>query len=178
ESPSAAPRLSVTAESTGDRTRITLTATGTEPVAWSAWTSASWLRLSRTSGTLAPGRSVTVHVHVDHAREPSGPWRARIGLTPTGSVVAISGYGARPPSSSNPDPAPDPVHPTHPTRPPSSPPPTPTDPGDPTTPTDPPPGTSDPTDPPPSTDPPPTTDPPAPPTTEPGGDSDTPPASP
>ncbi|WP_405441410.1 BACON domain-containing protein [Streptomyces niveus] len=177
ESPSATPRLSVTAESTGDRTRITLTATGTEPVTWSAWTSASWLRLSRTSGTLTPGRSVTVHVHVDHAREPSGPWRARIGLTPTGSVVAISGYGARPPSSSNPNPNPPPVHPTHPTRPPSSPPPTPTDPGDPTTPTDPPPGTSDPTDPPPSTDPPPPTDPPAPPT-EPGGDAGTPPASP
>ncbi|MET9554173.1 hypothetical protein [Streptomyces sp. NPDC006645] len=173
EPPSAAPRLSVTAEATGDRTRITLTATGAEPVAWSAWTSASWLRLSRTSGTLAPGRSVTVHVHVDHAREPSGPWRARIGLTPTGSVVAISGYGARPPSSSHPGPG----RPTHPTRPPSSPPPAtggpaPTDPT-PTDPTDPPPVTGEPT---PPTDPPPSSaDPTAPPTT-PGG-SDTPPTS-
>lgn len=184
DSPSTTPRLSVTAESTGDRTRITLTATGAEPVAWSAWTSASWLRLSRTSGTLAPGRSVTVHVHVDHAREPSGPWRARIGLTPTGSVVAISGYGARPPSSS--DPAPGPGRPTHPTRPPSSLPPGtggpgPTDPGEPTDPgptdpTDPPPGTGEPTDPPDPTDPPPSSDPSDPPT-DPGG-SDTPPASP
>ncbi|WP_405795980.1 BACON domain-containing protein [Streptomyces sp. NBC_01506] len=150
----AAGRLSVTAESTGDRTRITLTATGGESVSWSAWTGASWLRLSRTSGTLAPGRSVTVHVHVDHAREPRGPWRARVGLTPTGSVVAISGYGSRPPSSSDPGPG----RPTHPTRPPSSPPPgtggpgpsdpggEPTDPG-PTDPTGPPPGTGGPTDP-------------------------------
>lgn len=142
-------RLLVTAESTGDRTRITLTATGGEPVSWSAWTSASWLRLSRASGTLAPGRSVTVHVHVDHSREPSGPWRARIGLTPSGSVVAISGYGSRPPPSSHPG---DPGRPTHPTRPPSSPPPGtggpgPSDPTDPTDPTGPPPGTGEPTDP-------------------------------
>lgn len=146
-------RLSVTAESTGDRTRITLTATGGEPVAWSARTSASWLRLSRTSGTLAPGRSVTVHVHVDHSREPSGPWRARIGLTPAGSVVAISGYGYRPPASSRPGPG----RPTHPTRPPSPKPPGtggpgPSDPGEPTgpgpsDPTGPPPGTGEPSDP-------------------------------
>ncbi|MEV0780756.1 hypothetical protein [Streptomyces sp. NPDC050428] len=178
-------RLSVTAESTGDRTRITLTATGTHPVAWSARTSAPWLRLSRTSGTLAPGRSVTVHVHVDHAREPSGPWRARVGLTPAGSVVAISGYGARPPSSSDPGPG----RPTHPTRPPSSPPgtggPGPSDPGEPTdpgpsAPTDPPPGTGTPSDPTDPTGPPPTSDDPSPPgdptgPSEPGG-SDTPPA--
>ncbi|MFD3487496.1 hypothetical protein [Streptomyces sp. NPDC058665] len=189
-------RLAVTAESSGDRTRITLTATGGEPVSWSAWTSASWLRLSRTSGTLAPGRSVTVHVHVDHAREPSGPWRARIGLSPAGSVVAISGYGARPPSSSDPGPGHGPgPGPGRPTRPPSSPPPgtggpgpsdpgEPTDPG-PTDPTDPPPGTGDPTDP---TDPPPGSGDPSPPgdpsgPADPGGsggsgDADTPPASP
>lgn len=143
-------RLSVTAESSGDRTRITLTATGGEPVPWSAWTGASWLRLSRTSGTLAPGRSVTVHVHVDHSREPSGPWRARIGLTPAGSAVVISGYGAAPPSSSHPGPG----RPAHPTRPPSSTPPGtggpgPGDPGEPTGPgpSDPPPGTGRPTDP-------------------------------
>ncbi|MCI3224606.1 hypothetical protein [Streptomyces sp. NP-1717] len=129
-------RLAVTAESTGDRTRITLTATGGEPVSWSAWTSASWLRLSRTSGTLAPGRSVTVHVHVDHSREPSGPWRARIGLTPAGSVVAISGYGSRPPSSTPPGTGgPGPSDPGEPT-----------DPG-PSDPTGPPPGSGDPTDP-------------------------------
>lgn len=172
-----AGRLAVSAESTGDRTRITLTATGSEPVTWSAWTSASWLRLSRTSGTVAPGRSVTVHVHVDHAREPSGPWRARIGLSPAGSVVAISGYGARPPSSSHPGPGPG--RPTHP----SSPPPSTSGPGDPgpTDPSDPPPGTTDPTDPPTPTDPPDPTDPPTPtdptPPTDPGG-SDTPPAPP
>lgn len=174
-------RLSVTAESTGDRTRITLTATGGEPVPWSAWSSASWLRLSRTSGTLAPGRSVTVHVHVDHSREPSGPWRARIGLTPAGSAVAISGYGSRPPSASHPGPD----RPTHPTRPPHSPPPgtggpgpgEPTGPG-PSDPADPPgtggptdPGTGRPSDPPPSPGDP----------TDPGGsggpgDPDTPPA--
>lgn len=172
--PSGTPRLAVTAESAGDRTRITLTATGAEPVTWSAWTGASWLRLSRTSGTLAPGRSVTVHVHVDHAREPSGPWRARIGLTPTGSVVAISGYGARPPSAS--DPGPGPGRPTHPTRPPSSPPPSTADPTDPP-PTDPPPGTTDPT---PPTDPPPSSPDPTTPPPDPGGSdgTDTPPASP
>lgn len=155
-----AGRLAVTAESSGDRTRITLTATGGEAVTWSARTGASWLRLSGTSGTLPPGRSVTVHVHVDHAREPSGPWRALVALTPAGSAVAISGYGYRPPSSSDPGPARPPA-PTH--RPSSAPPdpggPGPTHPGEPadpgpgtpTPPTTPPPTTSAPTTP---TDPP------------------------
>ncbi|MFI6085307.1 hypothetical protein ACIBBB_30810 [Streptomyces sp. NPDC051217] len=185
-------RLAVTAESSGDRTRITLTATGGEPVSWSAWTGASWLRLSRTSGTLAPGRSVTVHVHVDHSREPSGAWRARIGLSPSGSAVAISGYGSRPPSSWHPGPGPGPGRPTHPTRPPSSPPPGTGDPGTgdptdpPTDPTDPPPGTGDPTDPPDPTGPPPGSVDPSPPgdpsgpsdSGGPDGSPDTPPASP
>ncbi len=46
--------MGVTAAHSGDTTLITLTAKGTGPVRWSASTGASWLYLSRSSGTLAP----------------------------------------------------------------------------------------------------------------------------
>lgn len=94
--------LAVSASSSGDVTTITLRATGGAPVTWAATTGANWLRLSRNSGTLAPGRSVTIQAVVDHTREPAGPWTARIALYPTGSVVRIDGYGALPPSSDQP----------------------------------------------------------------------------
>ncbi|WP_441349433.1 BACON domain-containing protein, partial [Streptomyces sp. 8L] len=86
--------LAVTAESSSGRTTITLTASGA-PVTWAASVGASWIGLSQSSGTLAPGRSVTLYVTVDHAREPAGPWRARIALHPTGAVVLVDGYGYR-----------------------------------------------------------------------------------
>ncbi|BDH08557.1 MULTISPECIES: BACON domain-containing protein [Streptomyces] len=117
-----AGRLAVTAAHHGDTTLITLKAAGDTPVRWSATTSAPWLYLSRSAGTLDPGDSVTVKVYVDHLREPSGHWRARVAVAPAGAVVTIDGYGpvpsSPPPSSSSPSP-----DPTTPTAPPSSPPP-------------------------------------------------------
>ncbi|MFD7093152.1 hypothetical protein ACFV94_35900 [Streptomyces sp. NPDC059896] len=92
-------RLSVEARPQGDTTMITLRASGGAPVSWTAGTKAPWLRLSRHYGTLAPGESFTVQVFVDHQREPSGPWSARVAIYPAGSVVKIYGYGSRPPFS-------------------------------------------------------------------------------
>ncbi|WP_223146387.1 BACON domain-containing protein, partial [Streptomyces apricus] len=87
--------LSVTADSSGDTTLVTLTAAADgPPVRWSARTGASWLYLSRSSGTLRPGESVTIRVHVDPLREPNGAWSARVAIAPAGAVVTISGYGA------------------------------------------------------------------------------------
>lgn len=65
--------LAVTAGTSGDTTMVTLTASGSSPVRWSARTGAAWLYLSRSSGTLEPGESMTVKVYVDHLREPHGP---------------------------------------------------------------------------------------------------------
>ncbi|WP_458575938.1 BACON domain-containing protein [Streptomyces sp. ALB3] len=137
--------LSVTARASGDRTTITLTATGDGTVVWSARTDAPWLRLSRTSGTVAPGRSVTLYVLVDSAAEPRGPWSARVLLAPSGSAVAITGHGATAARPGSPAPSPDrPSGPPGPT--PSSPPP-PTDPApSPTDPTGPPEPSPTPTD--------------------------------
>ncbi|WP_328554193.1 MULTISPECIES: BACON domain-containing protein [unclassified Streptomyces] len=85
--------LAVTAGTSGDTTLVTLTASGSSPVQWSARTGASWLYLSRSSGTLEPGGSVTVKVYVDHLREPVGGWTARVAIAPAGAVVTIAGYG-------------------------------------------------------------------------------------
>ncbi|MEV6023709.1 hypothetical protein [Streptomyces sp. NPDC052036] len=142
-----AGHLTVTAAGDGTTTLVTLTASGSAPVSWSASTGASWLSLSQTSGTLAPGASITVRVYVDPLREPSGPWHARVTVAPAGVVVSIDGYGTAVP----PDPRPTPVH-TGPSAPVPSDPPT-SDPG-------PTPGDPTPTDPP-TTDPPPSQDPPA-----------------
>ncbi|MGW8883275.1 BACON domain-containing protein [Streptomyces sp. NPDC055749] len=170
--------LAVTARSSGDLTTITLTASGSEAVSWSAWVDAPWLHLSSTSGRLAPGRSVTIRVSVDHGAEPDGPWRAQVGFAPAGSVVAIDGYGATAPPHGGPTGPSAPATPSEPAEP-SEPPPTPTDPTP--TPTDPTPS-PDPTDPTPTpteptpdpTDPTPTpTDPaPSPDPSDPGGPSD------
>ncbi|WP_425577233.1 BACON domain-containing protein, partial [Streptomyces enissocaesilis] len=148
---SGAGRLTVEARSAGSTTVVTLRATGGSPVSWSAWTNASWLYLSQSSGTLAPGESITLYVSVDHEREPAGPWRARIGVDPTGAVVAVQGHGRTAPPPSSPDPTPPPPSPD-PTPPPTSASPTPTAPT--TPPPDPTP--TDPTTPPPSPDPTPT----------------------
>ncbi|KQX80830.1 BACON domain-containing protein [Streptomyces sp. Root1310] len=148
---SAAGKLSVTAANNGDTTLITLTAAADAdgPVRWSATTAASWLYLSRATGSLKPGESATIKVYVDHLREPSGHWHARVAVAPAGAVVSIEGYGTAPgpagpgngpgpggpggpPAPSDPEPtptAPSSPDPT-PTGPPSSPDPDPT-PGDP-----------------------------------------------
>ncbi|MFF9524802.1 hypothetical protein ACF1DV_22905 [Streptomyces achromogenes] len=134
-----AARLTVGAANDGDTTLITLTASsGASDIRWSVSTSAAWLYFSRSSGTLAPGRTLTVKVYVDHLREPSGPWHARVAVAPAGAVVSIDGYGTAPsrpaprPSSAPPSPAPSapatppPASsspPPDPTPPPSSPPP-------------------------------------------------------
>ncbi|THC50363.1 hypothetical protein [Streptomyces sp. A1499] len=103
-------RLTVAAGTSGDVTLITLTASGSAPVDWSAGVNASWLYLNRSSGTLAPGESITLRVYVDHRREPSGPWRAQVSVAPSGAVVSIDGHGrGRPPQT--PGPGPDPTGP-------------------------------------------------------------------
>ncbi|MFE2337630.1 BACON domain-containing protein [Streptomyces coelicoflavus] len=139
--------LKVTAGHDGDTTLVTLTATGDAPVRWSASVGASWLYLNQPSGTLRPGESVTVRVYVDHLREPSGHWSARVSVSPAGAVVTIEGYGPAPapsrpgPRPSTPDDTTSPSHPGQSPDPdpdPSTPPPTGPDP----TPTDDPPPTS------------------------------------
>ncbi|WP_329038478.1 hypothetical protein OHT61_14330 [Streptomyces sp. NBC_00178] len=149
-SPAAAGTLTVSARSSGGRTTITLTSAGTRAVSWSARAQAPWLRLSRSSGTLAPGRSTTLQVFVDRAAEPRGPWTARVVLTPSGSVVAVTGHGAGAPRPGSPSPGPS-SEPPGPTQ--SSPPPSPDPTPDPTQSPDPTPTptpTPDPTDPTPS----------------------------
>ncbi|GHA60137.1 hypothetical protein GCM10010330_09810 [Streptomyces tendae] len=112
-----AGHLRVTAGHDGDTTLVTLTATGDAPVRWSVSVGASWLYLSQSSGTLRPGEAVTVRVYVDHLREPSGHWSARVAVSPAGAVVTIEGYGpaltpSRPgPRPSTPDDTTSPSHP-------------------------------------------------------------------
>ncbi|MFF9122857.1 hypothetical protein ACF09J_06070 [Streptomyces sp. NPDC014889] len=150
-------RLTVSADNTGDTTLITLTAAGPGPVRWSVSTGAPWLYLSRPSGTLQPGESLTIKVYVDHLREPSGRWSARVAIAPAGAVVSIDGYGtapsgrgpshpADPPETSGPRPTPTPSAPSDPTPTPTDPPSS-TDPTPTPTPTEPPP--TDPDSPPP-----------------------------
>ncbi|MFG2134901.1 hypothetical protein ACGFNV_45160 [Streptomyces sp. NPDC048751] len=133
-----AGHLSVQAGTSGDTTFVTLTATGDAPVRWSASTSAPWLYLSRSSGTLRPGESLTIKVYVDALREPSGHWSARVAISPAGAVISIEGYGTAPgphpqptdpgdPPPPHPDPSPTnpPTTAPTPTHPPQSPEPTP-----------------------------------------------------
>lgn len=134
-----AGRLTVEARPSGGTTLITLSASGGEPVHWSASTGASWLYLSRSSGTLAPGETFTIRVYVDHEREPAGHWSARVSIAPAGAIVSIDGYGSGAGRPTHPGPRPTPV-PPKPKPTPTSPEPTPT-PSDP----DPTPSTPDPT---------------------------------
>ncbi|MFF1507428.1 hypothetical protein [Streptomyces sp. NPDC058326] len=160
--------ITVGARGHGDLTLLTLTASGGSPVEWSLWTDAPWLYVSRASGTLRPGETVTIAVRVDHDREPRGAWSARIGVNPSGAVVRIDGRGVSAPPPV--DPVTPPPTTTEPTTPPTSSPTT-----EPTTP----PTTEEPTTPPattppttsPTTEPttpPPTTEEPPPTTTDPG----------
>jgi DNA-directed RNA polymerase specialized sigma24 family protein len=126
-------QLEVGAGHDGDTTLITLTASGSAPVRWSATTSASWLYLSQSSGTLDAGDTLTIKVYVDHLREPAGHWHAQVAVSPAGSVVTIDGYGTAPsgpptpPASPSDTPDPTPST-TPPTTPPTSESPSPTDP--------------------------------------------------
>ncbi|MEU4039550.1 BACON domain-containing protein [Streptomyces collinus] len=134
-----AGRLKVGADNDGDTTLITLTASGSGPVRWSASTSAAWLYLSQSAGTLDPGDTLTIKVYVDHLREPSGHWHAQVAISPAGAVVAIDGYGtaprrpSAPPSTSGPGPT---SAPSTPSDPPTSQSPSPTDPPSSPSPTD------------------------------------------
>ncbi|WP_107486723.1 sigma-70 family RNA polymerase sigma factor, partial [Streptomyces sp. MUSC 14] len=101
-----AGHLDVTAAHDGDTTLITLAASGAAPVRWSASTTVGWLYLSRSSGTLAPGRTSTIKVYVDHLREPSGHWHAQVAVSPAGTVVTIDGYGTAPTRPAPPTPPP------------------------------------------------------------------------
>ncbi|WP_051723490.1 BACON domain-containing protein [Streptomyces albus] len=110
-------RLTVVSRSGGDGTLITLTASGSEPVGWTARTDASWLRLSATAGTVRPGRSVSLTVTVDRARQPGGAWTGRVTIGPSGTVVTVRGRGEpsrpggpeEPPPAAPPDPDPEPA---------------------------------------------------------------------
>jgi hypothetical protein len=129
-------RLTVEARSSGATTQITLTNAGGAPMRWSVRTEAGWLRFSSTSGTLAPGGTITLQVYVNHRREPRGDWSARIGVDPSGAVVSVTGHGRRhhhpptddpkPPATQDPDPTPPEPTPT-PTDPAPTPTPTPSD---------------------------------------------------
>ncbi|MGJ5898101.1 BACON domain-containing protein [Streptomyces niveiscabiei] len=108
-----AARLTVSAAGSGDTTLVTLTAARDGgPVRWSATTGSAWLYLSKSSGTLDPGESITVKIYVDPLREPSGAWHARVAIAPAGAIVSITGYGpvpgnpGTPPPSSDPSPTP------------------------------------------------------------------------
>nr|WP_223183480.1 MULTISPECIES: hypothetical protein [unclassified Streptomyces] len=164
------------ARSQNGLTLLTLTAGGRAPVAWSLWTDAPWLYVSRASGTLRPGATVTVAVRVDRAREPRDAWSARLGVNPSGAVIRIHGqgepvpqadppvlpYALRPPRPTGPPAAA--ARPTRPAKPSTAEPTAPptTRPADPATPpTSPPPAEAD-TPPPASEQPPPTTPAPAP----------------
>ncbi|MEU6556879.1 hypothetical protein ABZ915_42530 [Streptomyces sp. NPDC046915] len=106
-----AGHLTVTADTSGDTTLVTLTASGPAPVRWSATTSADWLYLSRSSGTLRPGESFTIKVYVDQLREPAGHWTAQVAIAPAGAVVSIEGYGTAPTGPSQPADPPPTAHP-------------------------------------------------------------------
>ncbi|MEY9840757.1 DNA-directed RNA polymerase specialized sigma24 family protein [Streptacidiphilus sp. EB103A] len=89
-------RLEVSAGELGGRTVVTLVNSGGTPVAWQASTVATWLRLSRDSGTLQPGERLTLVITVDRSALPEGPWTAFVWITPSGSVVTLHGPGAGP----------------------------------------------------------------------------------
>ncbi|WP_158844960.1 BACON domain-containing protein [Streptomyces sp. NRRL WC-3742] len=83
--------LTVEAGEYGSRTVLTLTNSGGTEIRWRAVTDAGWLRLSRDSGTLAPGQRITVIVTVDEELAPAGHWTARIALPPSQAVVTLEG---------------------------------------------------------------------------------------
>lgn len=89
--PAPAGLLTVEAGEYGSRTVLTLTNSGTTEIRWRTVTDAGWLRLSRDSGTLAPGQRITVTVTVDEDLAPTTHWTARIALPPSQAVVTLEG---------------------------------------------------------------------------------------
>ncbi|MFF2042447.1 sigma-70 family RNA polymerase sigma factor [Kitasatospora sp. NPDC058170] len=83
--------LTVEAGGYGNRTVLTLTNSGGTEIRWHAVVDAAWLRLSRDSGTLAPGQRITVIVSVDEDLAPGAHWTARIALPPSQAVVTLEG---------------------------------------------------------------------------------------
>ncbi|WP_406113312.1 BACON domain-containing protein [Kitasatospora purpeofusca] len=83
--------LTVEASEYGNRTVLTLTNSGGTEIRWHAVVDVSWLRLSRDSGTLAPGQRITVIVSVDEDLAPATRWTARIALPPSQAVVTLEG---------------------------------------------------------------------------------------
>ncbi|MFG3054334.1 sigma-70 family RNA polymerase sigma factor [Kitasatospora sp. NPDC048239] len=83
--------LTVEAGGYGNRTVLTLTNSGGTEIRWHAVVDAAWLRLSRDSGTLAPGQRITVIVSVDEDLAPGNHWTARIALPPSQAVVTLEG---------------------------------------------------------------------------------------
>ncbi|MEV7025962.1 sigma-70 family RNA polymerase sigma factor, partial [Kitasatospora sp. NPDC093558] len=83
--------LTVEAGEYGSRTVLTLTNSGATDIRWHAVVDAAWLRLSRDSGTLEPGRRITVIVTVDDDLAPAEHWTARIALPPSEAVVTLEG---------------------------------------------------------------------------------------
>ena len=81
----------VTVEQSGDRTIVTVRNNGAVAVFWHADTSASWLRLGRLGGTLAPGEEHRFVITVDVGRAPVGAWSARVVIDPGGVVIALDG---------------------------------------------------------------------------------------
>ncbi|MFJ9441799.1 sigma-70 family RNA polymerase sigma factor [Kitasatospora sp. NPDC101235] len=89
--PAPAGLLTVEAGEYGSRTVLTLTNSDTTEIRWRAVADAGWLRLSRDSGTLAPGQRITVIVTVDEDQAPATHWTARIALPPSQAVVTLEG---------------------------------------------------------------------------------------
>ncbi|MBM9438820.1 BACON domain-containing protein [Actinacidiphila bryophytorum] len=97
--------LRVAAVPAAGRTLVTLTASGSADVRWSASTQAGWLRLSATSGVLHPGESVTLTITVVRALAPGGSWTAAVAFAPANATVILRGSSRRsfpPPGSSSP----------------------------------------------------------------------------
>ncbi|WP_045302323.1 BACON domain-containing protein [Saccharothrix sp. ST-888] len=84
-------QLTVEAQEFSGRTVITLTDSGGTALQWHAVLDADWLRLSRDSGTLAPGQRITITVTVDEDRAPQTRWTARIAFPPSEAVVTLEG---------------------------------------------------------------------------------------
>ncbi|PJN23338.1 sigma-70 family RNA polymerase sigma factor [Kitasatospora sp. CB02891] len=84
-------QLTVEAGEYGSRTVLTLTNSGDRPLTWHAVLDVDWLRLSRDSGTLAPGQRITVIVTVDESRAPQSRWTAHLALAPSTAVVTLEG---------------------------------------------------------------------------------------
>lgn len=98
----------VTVVQNGERTIVTVHNPAAVAVDWRAGTSAAWLRLGRTGGTLAPGEEHEFAITVDAERAPKGTWSAHVVIDPGGVVIAVDGRTGEPrphPATSTPKPS-------------------------------------------------------------------------